>query len=92
MASLGEKIRARRKELGLTQSQLGGTELTKGFISLVEKGRAKPSLETLLLLAQRLQAPVGYFLEESPPCRAPRPARRPAGGVDPPQARRVFGG
>jgi tetratricopeptide (TPR) repeat protein len=67
MASLGEKIRARRKELGLTQSQLGGTELTKGFISLVEKGRAKPSLETLLLLAQRLQAPVGYFLEESPP-------------------------
>ncbi len=64
MSSLGERIRARRKELGLTQSQLGGTDLTKGFISLVEKGRAKPSLETLILLARRLQKPVGYFLEE----------------------------
>lgn len=64
MSSLGERIRARRKELGLTQSQLGGSDLTKGFISLVEKGRAKPSLETLVLLARRLQKPVGYFLEE----------------------------
>jgi transcriptional regulator with XRE-family HTH domain len=64
LASLGERIRARRKELGLTQTQLGGTDLTKGFISLVEKGRAKPSLETLLLLAERLQQPVAYFLEQ----------------------------
>ncbi|HYM69948.1 MAG TPA: tetratricopeptide repeat protein [bacterium] len=63
MSSLGERIRGRRKELGLTQTQLGGGNLTKGFISLVEKGRAKPSLETLLLLAERLQRPVGYFLE-----------------------------
>ncbi len=67
MSSLGERIRARRKELGLTQSQLGSGTLTKGFISLVEKGRAKPSIETLVLLAQRLQRPVGYFLEEGTP-------------------------
>lgn len=67
MPSLGERIRARRKELGLTQSQLGGTELTKGFISLIEKNRAKPSIETLILLARRLQRPIGYFLEESTP-------------------------
>ncbi len=67
MSSLGERIRARRKELGLTQSQLGGGTLTKGFISLVEKGRARPSIETLVLLAQRLQKPVGYFLEEDAP-------------------------
>ena len=67
MSSLGERIRARRKELGLTQSQLGGPDLTKGFISLVEKGRAKPSIETLVLLARRLQKPVGYFLEEGTP-------------------------
>lgn len=67
MSALGERIRARRKELGLTQSQLGGTDLTKGFISLVEKGRAKPSIETLVLLARRLQKPVGYFLEEGTP-------------------------
>jgi tetratricopeptide (TPR) repeat protein len=64
MSLLGERIRSRRKELGLTQSQLGGKELTKGFISLIERGRTKPSIETLMLLADRLQRPVGYFLEE----------------------------
>ncbi len=67
MSSLGERIRSRRNELGLTQSQLGGTELTKGFISLIEKGRAKPSIDNLKLLARRLKMPVGYFLEDSGP-------------------------
>ena len=67
MALLGDRIRSRRKELGLTQSKLGGGELTKGFISLVETGRTKPSIETLMLLAGRLQKPVGYFLEEDTP-------------------------
>jgi len=64
MSLLGQRIRSRRKELGLTQSQLGGEELTKGFISLIERGRTKPSIETLMLLAGRLQRSVGYFLEE----------------------------
>ena len=67
MPSLGERIRARRKELRLTQSQLGGSDLTKGFISLIEKDRAKPSIETLILLAKRLQRPIGFFLEEHTP-------------------------
>ena len=67
MSLLGERIRSRRKELGLTQSQLGGKDLSKGFISLVETGRTKPSIETLLLLAGRLQKSVGYFLEEDTP-------------------------
>jgi tetratricopeptide (TPR) repeat protein len=63
MSLLGERVRQRRKELGLTQSQLGGADLSKGFISLIEAGRTKPSVETLMLLARRLQKPVGYFLE-----------------------------
>lgn len=49
----------------MTQSQLGAAELTKGFISLVEKGRAQPSIDTLRLLARRLQIPIGYLLEDS---------------------------
>jgi len=63
LSSLGERIRTRRKELGLTQTQLGGADVSKAFISLIEKGRAKPSLDTLGVLAGRLQRPVGYFLE-----------------------------
>jgi tetratricopeptide (TPR) repeat protein len=67
VALLGVRIRTRRKELNLTQSQLGGKDLSKGFISLVETGRTNPSIETLMLLADRLQKPVGYFLEEDTP-------------------------
>jgi HTH-type transcriptional regulator, quorum sensing regulator NprR len=67
VASLGKRIRERRKELGFTQQQLGGKELTKGFISLVEKDRARPSVETLVLLAERLQRPVSYFLDQGNP-------------------------
>jgi HTH-type transcriptional regulator, quorum sensing regulator NprR len=67
VATLGKRVRTRRHELGLTQQQLGGKELTKGFISLIEKDRAKPSVETLVLLAERLQRPVSYFLEQSTP-------------------------
>ena len=67
MSSLGKLIRARRKELGLTQQQLGGKEITKGFVSLIESNRGNPSVETLVLLAERLQKPVSYFLERSTP-------------------------
>ncbi len=62
-SSLGERIRARRQELGLTQAAVAGDHLSKGFISLIEMGRAKPSIETLRLLAKRLQKPIGYFVE-----------------------------
>lgn len=67
MSWLGERIRKRRKELGLTQSQLAGKDLSKGFISLVETGRTRPSIETLMVLASRLRKPVGYFLDRDLP-------------------------
>ena len=67
MSLLGERIRTTRKELGLTQAQLAGTDLSKSFISLIETGRTKPSIETLTLLAARLHRPVGHFLEQDAP-------------------------
>ena len=67
MASLGKLIRARRKELRLTQQQLAGKEITKGFISLIESDRGTPSVDTLVLLAERLHKPVSYFLERGNP-------------------------
>ena len=62
--SLGDRIRVRRKELGLTQSQLGGKKLSKAFISLLETGRTQPSIDSLVWLARRLKKPVGYFFAE----------------------------
>lgn len=60
--TLGERIRAARHERGLSQSQLAGAELTKGFISQVESGLVRPSLRSLQLLATRLGKSLDYFL------------------------------
>jgi tetratricopeptide (TPR) repeat protein len=63
--SLGQRIRHLRQSSGLTQSELGGTELSKSFISLLEKDRAHPSLDTLILLAQRLGSTVDSLLGQT---------------------------
>jgi len=63
--SLGHRIRHLRQSRGLTQSELGGAELSKSFISLLEKDRAQPSLDTLLFLAKRLGTSVDSLLGQS---------------------------
>jgi tetratricopeptide (TPR) repeat protein len=63
--SLGQRIRQLRQSRGLTQSELGGTQLSKSFISLLEKDRAHPSLDTLILLAQRLGSSVDSLLGQT---------------------------
>ena len=54
MASLGERIRKLRKEKGLTLQALAGAELSKGMLSLIENGKANPSMESLAYIAERL--------------------------------------
>ena len=61
---LGEKIRLARLEVGLSQRQLCGEEITRNMLSQIEHGTAKPSMKTLTFLAARLEKPVGYFLDE----------------------------
>ena len=63
--SLGQRIRQLRQTRGLTQSQLGGDDLSKSFISLLEKDHAQPSLETIVLLARRLGTSVDALLGQS---------------------------
>ena len=71
---IGQRIRRRREELGMTQQELAGTELTRGFISQLEKGIVMPSLKSLELIAARLYKPVSYFLEEPQEPAAPEEA------------------
>lgn len=61
---LGEKIKKRRRELGLTQAELTGEQITRNMLCQIEKGKAAPSLPTLTYLAERLGMPVGYFFCE----------------------------
>ena len=61
-ATLGERVRAARRELGMSQAQLAGEELTKGFISQVEAGLVRPSLRSLQIIATRLNRSLDYFI------------------------------
>lgn len=61
---LGEKILQARQALGLSQRQLCGDTITRNMLSRIEHGMAKPSMDTLRILAQRLEKPISYFLEE----------------------------
>lgn len=61
---LGEKLRAARLEAGLSQRQLCGEKITRNMLSQIENGTARPSMETLVYLAGRLQKPISSFLEE----------------------------
>ena len=64
-ATFGQRLREARRALGLTQDELGRPDFTKGFISLLEHDRAKPSVASLELLAARLGRPASYFLDGS---------------------------
>ena len=64
---LGDRIRAARKERGLTQEQLAGPEFTKGYVSALERGSVRPSLKTLDVFSRRLGIPMASFLAAPQP-------------------------
>lgn len=72
--TLGERVRAARRERGLSQSQLAGSELTKGFISQVESGQVRPSIRSLQVLASRLGKSLDYLLGDESLATAKRGA------------------
>lgn len=52
---LGEQIKLWRQKRGFTQERLAEmVELSPGFISLIETGKKKMSLKTLLLICEAL--------------------------------------
>src|SRR4029077_19692367 len=63
--SLGQRIRQARQELGCTLTAVAGKDFTRAFLNQIELGRSQPSTQTLRIIAQRLQRPLDYFLEEA---------------------------
>ena len=62
---LGEALRVRRKEMGLTmQTVADKAGLSVGFISQVERGLATPSLGSLASIAAVLETQVSAFLDQ----------------------------
>lgn len=63
---IGKKIRDLRNRNGLTQQELANrTELTKGFISQLERGQVSPSVVTLLDLIECLGVTAAEFFAET---------------------------
>ncbi len=64
--SIGEKVKNLRLRLGLTQEELGArTELSKGFISQLERDITSPSIATLMDILEALGTDVGTFFSET---------------------------
>jgi len=51
---IGKNIRTKRTELGLTQKELASDIITRNMLSLIESGKALPSLDVLFKIAKRL--------------------------------------
>ena len=79
---LGQRIKEARIEAGLSQRQLCGDAITRNMLSQIESGKARPSMQTLQYLAQMLQKPVSWFLDELPEQLPADPA--------PEQARKLY--
>ena len=63
---IGNKIKDLRNRNGLTQQELADrTELTKGFISQLERGLVSPSVVTLLDLIECLGVTASEFFKEA---------------------------
>lgn len=67
MAEFGERIAARRQQLGWNQIQLAAAAgLTPSAISLFESGKRKPSFQALKKLSEALGVPADYLTDEGP--------------------------
>lgn len=63
---IGKKIKDLRNRNGLTQQELADrAELTKGFISQLERGQVSPSVVTLLDLIECLGSTASEFFKEA---------------------------
>ncbi|GLK54554.1 transcriptional regulator with XRE-family HTH domain [Methylopila capsulata] len=61
---LGPNLRALRQERGLTLDRLAGmSELTRGYLSLVERGLKTPSITALLRVARALDVNIAQLFD-----------------------------
>jgi tetratricopeptide (TPR) repeat protein len=58
---LGERLRQLRVAAGLTQSELAGDRCSKEYVSQIERGKTRPTQETIEWLASRLGVDAGFL-------------------------------
>jgi len=64
LPDIGASLRARRRQLGLGIAEVAkGSQLSNGYISLLERNLASPSLTALMRIGEVLGLPLDYFLQ-----------------------------
>jgi tetratricopeptide (TPR) repeat protein len=58
---LGDRLRRLRTHAGLTQTQLAAGRFTKEYVSQIERGKTRPTAETITWLADRLAVDAGFL-------------------------------
>jgi tetratricopeptide (TPR) repeat protein len=58
---LGERLRQLRVTAGMTQTDLAGDRFSKEYVSQIERGKTRPTRETIDWLAQRLGVDPGFL-------------------------------
>src|ERR687884_2181061 len=58
---LGERLRQLRVAAGLTQSDLAGDRFSKEYVSQIERGKTRPTRETIEWLAAKLGVDAGFL-------------------------------
>jgi tetratricopeptide (TPR) repeat protein len=58
---LGERLRQLRVAAGLTQGELAGERFSKEYVSQIERGKTRPTSETIEWLAQRLGVDASFL-------------------------------
>jgi tetratricopeptide (TPR) repeat protein len=80
-------VREAREDAGLSLGKVAGSELSRTAIFLIEKGKARPTMATLELIASRTGKPLDFFLEDG----AESAAKLPAHQVDELERRAALG-
>lgn len=63
LKAIGSRIKAERKKLGLTQEKLSELiSVTPHYIYEIERGMKSMSLETLILLSEKMELSTDYIL------------------------------
>lgn len=72
--SVGERVRNLRKLKGMSQAELAGDLFNRSYISMIESGATIPPVETLQLLATKLEVNLDDLLD---PPTSPKASREP---------------
>jgi len=79
MVQLGEKIRSKRKERGYSSLRrfAQACSMSPSFLSDIELGKSKPSIDTLAIIAANLDVPASDLLDDGNPPSSPSPEGGP---------------